>query len=90
MRSYPNDGSARARRLENTIWPRFFPFSYGPRTCAAKNMALIEMRMVICWILRRFLFSRAPGVVYEDWEVKIQDWLVVHQEPLLISVSLRE
>jgi hypothetical protein len=50
-------------------------------------MALIEMRMVLCWILR---FSRAPGVVYEEWEAKTQDWFVVHHEPLFVSVSLRE
>jgi hypothetical protein len=67
--------------------PRFFPFSYGPTIYAGKNMALIEMRMVLCWILR---FSRAPGVVYEEWEAKTQDWFVVHHEPLFVSVSLRE
>jgi hypothetical protein len=68
----------------------FFPFSYGPTICAGKSMALIEMRMVLCWILRHFCFSRAPDVVYEEWEGKIQDWFVVHQEPLLVNVSLRE
>jgi hypothetical protein len=68
----------------------FFPFSYGPTICAGKNMALMEMRMVLCWILRHFCFFRAPGVVYEEWEAKIQDWFVVHQEPLLVSVSLRK
>jgi hypothetical protein len=68
----------------------FFPFSYGPTICAGKNMALMEMRMVLCWILRDFRFSRAPGVVYEEWEAKIQDWFVVHHEPLLVSVSHRE
>jgi Cytochrome P450 len=68
----------------------FFPFSYGPTICAGKNMALMEMRMVLCWILRDFRFSRAPGVVYEEWEAKIQDWFVVHHEPLLVSVSFRE
>jgi cytochrome P450 len=68
----------------------FLPFSYGPTICAGKNIALIEMRMVLCWILRHFRFSRAPGVVYEEWEGKIQDWFVVHQEPLMVNVSLRE
>jgi cytochrome P450 len=58
--------------------------------CAGKNLAQMEMRMVLCWILRHFLFSKAPGVVYEEWEGKIRDWFVVHQEPLVVSVSLRE
>ena len=67
----------------------FIPFSYGPTICAGKNLARVEMRMVLCWILRLFRFSKAPGVVYEDWEEKIQDWFVVHQEPLFVTVSSR-
>jgi len=68
----------------------FIPFSYGPTICAGKNLALMEMRMVLCWILRQFRLSRVPGVVYEDWEEKIQDYFVVHHEPLLVNVSRRE
>jgi cytochrome P450 len=68
----------------------FFPFSYGPTNCAGKNLTMMEMRMLLCWLLRRFRFSKAPGVNYEDWEGKILDWIVVHQDPLLVSVSLKE
>ncbi|KAH9029480.1 high nitrogen upregulated cytochrome P450 monooxygenase 2 [Lactarius pseudohatsudake] len=68
----------------------FFPFSYGPTICAGKNLALMEMRMVICWVLQRFQFSEAPGVNYEEWEGRILDWFIVHQDPLLVGVSRRE
>jgi cytochrome P450 len=68
----------------------FFPFSYGPTICAGKNLALMEMRMALCWILQHFRFSRAPGFDYEEWEGKIQDWFVVHHEPLLVCVSQKE
>jgi cytochrome P450 len=68
----------------------FIPFSYGPTICAGKNLAMMEMRMVLCWLMRRFRFSKAPGVDYREWEGTIQDWFVVHQEPLKVSVSLRE
>ena len=67
----------------------FIPFSYGPTICAGKNLARMEMRMVLCWILRQFRFSKAPGVVYQEWEETIQDWFVVHHGPLLVSVSRR-
>ncbi|KAI9445854.1 high nitrogen upregulated cytochrome P450 monooxygenase 2 [Lactarius psammicola] len=68
----------------------FFPFSYGPTICAGKNLALMEMRMLLCWMLRRFRFSKAPGVTYEGWEERIQDWNVIHNDPLLVRISLRE
>ena len=52
---------------------------------------MMEMRMLLCWVLRRFRFSEAPGVSLEEWEGGILDWLfVVHQGPLLVSVSFRE
>ncbi|KAH9029477.1 high nitrogen upregulated cytochrome P450 monooxygenase 2 [Lactarius pseudohatsudake] len=69
----------------------FFPFSYGPAICAGKNLALMEMRMLLCWVLRRFRLSEAPGVIYEEWEGSILDWLfVVHVGPLLVNLSLSE
>ena len=68
----------------------FFPFSYGPANCAGKNLALMEMRMLLCWVIRRFQFSKAPGISYEEWEGNIREWFIVHQDPLLVSVSLRK
>ncbi|KAI0298930.1 high nitrogen upregulated cytochrome P450 monooxygenase 2 [Russula brevipes] len=68
----------------------FIPFSYGPTICAGKNLALVEMRMVLCWVLRRFRFSKAPGFAYEEWEDGIRDWFVVDQDPLLVTMALRE
>ena len=68
----------------------FIPFSYGPAICAGKNLALMEMRMLLCWVLRRFRFSKAPRFDYEEWEGKIQDWFVVHHEPLMAGISFRE
>ncbi|KAF8258059.1 high nitrogen upregulated cytochrome P450 monooxygenase 2 [Lactarius quietus] len=68
----------------------FFPFGYGRTICAGKNLASMEMRMVLCWILRHLRFSKAPGVTYEGWDERIQDWNVIHNEPLVVRISLRE
>jgi len=68
----------------------FIPFSYGPAICVGRNLALMEMRMLLCWVLRRFRFSKAPGVDYGEWERKIRDWILLHQEPLVVTVSLRK
>ena len=51
---------------------------------------MMEMRMLLCWLLRRFRFSKAPGMNYEEWEERILDWIIVHQDPLFMSVSLQE
>jgi len=67
----------------------FFPFSYGPANCVGKNLAWMEMRMLLTWVIRRFRFSKAPGVTCDEWEGRIKDWFVVHQDPLLVSASLR-
>ncbi|KAI0281341.1 high nitrogen upregulated cytochrome P450 monooxygenase 2 [Russula brevipes] len=68
----------------------FIPFSYGPTMCVGKNLALMEMRMLLCWVLRRFRFSKAPGFAYKEWEDGIKDSFVVHQGPLLVTMTLRE
>jgi len=67
----------------------FIPFSYGPANCAGKNLALLEMRILLCWVIQRFQFSEVPGVRYEEWDGTIQDWFVVHQDPLLMGISPR-
>jgi cytochrome P450 len=68
----------------------FFPFGYGPTICAGKNLASMEMRMALCWMLRRLRFSQAAGVTYEGWDERIQDQNVIHIDPLFVRVSLRE
>ena len=68
----------------------FFPFSHGPTICAGKNLAQLEMRIVLCWMLRRFRLSRVPGLAYEEWERKIKDWFVMQVDPLPVHISIRE
>ncbi|KAN0137395.1 Cytochrome P450 [Lactarius tabidus] len=68
----------------------FFPFGYGRTICAGKNLALMEMRMVLCWTLRCLRFSKAAGITCEGWDGRIQDRNVMHIGPLLVKISLRE
>jgi hypothetical protein len=46
--------------------------------------------MVLCWMLRRFRFSKVPGIHYEAWEGQIRDWFLVNVRPLVVNVSLRD
>ncbi|KAI0265867.1 high nitrogen upregulated cytochrome P450 monooxygenase 2 [Gloeopeniophorella convolvens] len=68
----------------------FIPYSYGPTSCAGKNLATLEMRMVLCWIIRQFHLSKTPDLNLEEWEARVKEWFVLHQDPLNIRISLRE
>jgi tryprostatin B 6-hydroxylase len=39
----------------------FFPFSYGAYNCAGKPMAMMQLRMIIAMIVKRFTVSIPPG-----------------------------
>ncbi|KAF2874249.1 cytochrome P450 [Massariosphaeria phaeospora] len=39
----------------------FIPFSYGPYNCAGRPLAMMEIRMILAMLIRRFEISFAPG-----------------------------
>ncbi|KAI0265912.1 high nitrogen upregulated cytochrome P450 monooxygenase 2 [Gloeopeniophorella convolvens] len=79
-----------AERLEGPHNPRaFIPFSYGPTGCAGKSLALMELRMLLCWLLRRFHFSAIPGTQPGTWEEGLKDRFVLTRDALMLDVSLR-
>jgi len=48
--------------------PRFtyFPFGGGPRICIGEDLALVEARLILAMIVRRFRMRRAPA-----WEIAV-------------------
>ncbi|KAL5532689.1 hypothetical protein ACEPAF_4463 [Sanghuangporus sanghuang] len=67
----------------------FIPFSTGPANCVGKNLALLEMRMVVATIIQRFHVKFAEGYDPSKWEEELQDFFVTKVGRLPVIVTLR-
>ena len=67
----------------------FIPFSYGPANCAGRNLALVEMRMVVALLMQRFEMRFAPGYDPKRWEEEIEDFFVVKNGKLPVVLTPR-
>ena len=67
----------------------FIPFSYGPENCAGRNLALVEMRMVVALLIQRFEFRFAEGYDPRKWEEEIEDWMVTKLGELPVVLTCR-
>jgi len=62
----------------------FQPFSYGPRDCIGRNLAYVEMRLVLTRLLFEFNLELAEDT--QDWtQAKI--WTVWRKHPLWIKLK---
>lgn len=68
----------------------FIPFSIGPANCAGKNLALLEMRMVICSLIQNFDVAFAEGWDCNEWEQVLQDIMVAKVGRLPVQLSKRQ
>lgn len=47
----------------------FLPFSRGSRDCAGRNMAMIEIKVVLATLVKHFLIKAAPEMKDDDMEM---------------------
>ncbi|CAG8661128.1 1667_t:CDS:10, partial [Ambispora leptoticha] len=63
----------------------FYPFSAGSRNCIGQNFALLEMRLIIASLVRRYEFSDIPGQPL-DISHFITPTLTNHQYNILMNL----
>lgn len=66
--------------------PAFHPFSLGPRNCLGRNLAYLEMRLILAHLLWRFDLQAAD----EKWRWEEQrTWILWEKRPLKVRVRVR-
>ncbi|KZP24070.1 high nitrogen upregulated cytochrome P450 monooxygenase 2 [Athelia psychrophila] len=68
----------------------FTPFSFGPSNCVGKNLAIQEIRMVVCLMLQSFDMRFAEGYDAQRWERDIEDRLISHAGGLPVVLATRK
>ncbi|KAJ3478916.1 hypothetical protein NLI96_g9421 [Meripilus lineatus] len=67
----------------------FIPFSHGPYNCVGKNLALLEMKMVICHLLQNFDIRFDEKWNTDAWERDMLDVFVMKKGKLPVHIALR-
>jgi cytochrome P450 len=69
----------------------FVPFSYGAYSCAGKPLAMMQLRMVVAMIIRKFELSFAPDQqeVYQRYLQDQADCFTLHLHPLPLILKKR-
>ncbi|OBZ68976.1 hypothetical protein A0H81_11349 [Grifola frondosa] len=67
----------------------FIPFSYGPENCVGKNLALQELRMVVCLAMQKLDMRLSEGLNPQSYEEGLLDYFVLRKQPPLPVVINR-
>lgn len=69
----------------------FVPFSYGAYNCAGKPLAMMQLRMVIAMLIKKFELSFAPGreAECERYILDQADCFTLHIHPLPLLLKER-
>ncbi|KLO15624.1 cytochrome P450 [Schizopora paradoxa] len=69
----------------------FVAFSHGPGMCVAKNLARLEMKMLVSRLLRRYDVQFAGGFDKEEWMHSLRDYFVMRPtKPLNVVFYARD
>ena len=64
------------------------PFGLGPRRCIGKELALVEMQLIIARLVWNFDLSMADPSKPLDWN-KQKTYIFVQKEPVMVRLKIR-
>ncbi|KAI0628638.1 high nitrogen upregulated cytochrome P450 monooxygenase 2 [Trametes polyzona] len=67
----------------------YVPFSYGPMNCVGKNLAMLEMRVVVCAVLQRFRLRLREGWDPRTYDAGFKDYFVTTRPPVPVTLTPR-
>lgn len=68
----------------------YAPFSVGRTSCAGKQLALMELRRTVAFILHRYDFALAPGQRIEAFESGLEDHFTLNPPEFKLVFKTRE
>ena len=68
----------------------FIPFSFGPANCVGKNLAMLEMRLVLCHMMQKLNLRFADDYDPLQWEKDRQDKFAQKLGKLPVIISVRD
>ena len=66
----------------------FNPFSLGPRNCLGRNLAYLEMRLILARVLYTFDLEAPEGEQVGPWEEQ-KTWILWEKMELRVKVRAR-
>ena len=66
----------------------FHPFALGPRNCLGKNLAWLEMRLILTHLLWSFDLAVPTGETLGPWEEQ-KSYILWEKEPLRVQLQVR-
>ncbi|KAF8640255.1 hypothetical protein AX16_010150 [Volvariella volvacea WC 439] len=80
----------RDEKLVNLELDAFIPFSSGPMNCVGKNLAMMEMRMMVCLMLKTFDMQLEKGYDPQIWHDQVKDYFITVRGKLPVVLTVRD